>query len=82
VSASDNAGVNVAIVIVAVLNGGVIVIDIAVHIEDWVPDVPDGAVVGLWGMRVSAVVMVIVLILSDVVERRVGGVEVPDITGK
>ena len=37
---------------------------------------------GLWGMRVSAVVMVIVLILSDVVERRVGGVEVPDISGK
>ena len=41
--ASDNAGVDGAIVIVAVLNGGVIVIEVAVHIEDWVPDVPDGA---------------------------------------
>jgi hypothetical protein len=42
VSASYNAGVNVAVVIVAVLNGAVIVIGIAAHIPNWFPTCPTG----------------------------------------
>jgi hypothetical protein len=43
VPASNHTGVNGAIEIVAVLNGGVVVIGIASHIPSRVPDVPDGA---------------------------------------